>query len=322
MFVFSGCVGPKYHVDYDGRMAAYEGAKDGYHAKETVSLYYQADAAEGELVFYLDDERLVTPYSAGKGYHIRFEMPGHDVRLTCRSADDETNEQDNDRAGETAAAHEAAVLHAAEDIKVNTQSSIRLTCGSKVIYVDPLDLTDNAADADVILITHDHYDHFSPKNIAKAVKDNTVFYVPEKMADNRQLKAFGCRIVPVAPGQTVDAEGFSMETVPSYNLKKTFHPKSSGWVGYILHMDGVKVYIAGDTDATPEAAAVSCDIAMVPIGGTYTMNAKEAAALVNQIRPIVAIPTHYGSIVGKPDDARVFEENTDKAIRVAVKLKK
>ena len=106
-----------------------------------------------------------------------------------------------------------------------------------------------------------------------------------------------------------------------YNILKPFHPKAAGWVGYILKINGKRIYIAGDTDATKEAKEVICDIALVPIGGTYTMDAKKAAELVNEINPEVVIPTHYGSIVGKLSDAKVFAANVKDTIKVVEKIK-
>ncbi len=124
----------------------------------------------------------------------------------------------------------------------------------------------------------------------------------------------------VVPGQKYETDDFTFETVPAYNKLKPFHQKSAGWVGYILELDGTRVYIAGDTDATKEAEAVKCDIAMIPIGGTYTMNFKEAAKLINKMRPKCAIPTHYGSIVGKPSDGEDFKKLVDDEIEVVIKL--
>ena len=103
-------------------------------------------------------------------------------------------------------------------------------------------------------------------------------------------------------------------------VKKPFHPKRNGWCGYVVTMDGIHYYVAGDTDAVNELSSVKCDVAMVPIGGTYTMNAKDAAKLINQIRPEVVIPTHYGSIVGKSEDADTFRKFVDQAIVVETRL--
>lgn len=208
-------------------------------------------------------------------------------------------------------------------IQINTQSSIRIQCpgNGSVLYSDPFKIPREAHDADVIFLTHDHYDHFDPDSIRKVVKDATIFVVPEKM--QRQAGPYvpaGGSLITVRPGMKLDAAGVSVETVPAYNLVKTFHPKRSGWVGYILTIDGRRVYIAGDTDMTRENRAVRCDIALVPIGGTFTMDAKKAAELINIIRPETAIPIHYGSVVGSRSDADVFRRNVDPGIEVVVKL--
>ena len=126
----------------------------------------------------------------------------------------------------------------------------------------------------------------------------------------------------VVPGREYEAAGVRFLTVPAYNrLPKLFHPKKNGWTGYVIvTAEGARVYVAGDTDATDEAAEVGCEIAVVPVGGKYTMNAAEAAGLVNKIRPAAAVPTHYGSIVGRDADGDVFAESVDSEIAVVKKL--
>ena len=158
-----------------------------------------------------------------------------------------------------------------ENIEVNTQNSIRIASRVGVIYVDPLEIPDERHDADYILITHDHYDHFSPEDIRKVVKAGCILVVPEKMAGKAQevSDAVG-RMETVKPSIYREINGLEFETIPAYNTLKPFHPKSAEWVGYILRIDGKRIYIAGDTDATKEAKAVKCDIAIVPIGGTYS----------------------------------------------------
>ena len=206
-------------------------------------------------------------------------------------------------------------------VEVNTQNSIRIESRVGTIYVDPLEIGNDAHDADYILITHDHYDHFSPEDIRKIVKADSILVVPEKMADKAQEVAGNVgKIETVKPGVYRELNGLEFETVPAYNLLKPFHPKSAEWVGYVLRIDGKRIYIAGDTDATKEAKAVKCEVALVPIGGTYTMDAKKAAELVNAIRPNVAIPVHYGSIVGKPADGDVFAQNVKDPIKVEFKI--
>lgn len=208
-----------------------------------------------------------------------------------------------------------------ENIELFTQNSIRIRSSNGTIYIDPFRLEETFADADYILITHDHFDHYSPEDIQKAAKSGTILIVPEKMqAKARAELKTADRITAVAPGNSYEIEGLKFETVPAYNIMKPFHPKNAGWVGYILEADGKRIYIAGDTDATKEAKTVKCDIAMIPIGGTYTMNAKKAAGLINEICPEVAIPTHYGSVVGKKEDALEFAENVKDSIRVEIRL--
>lgn len=208
-----------------------------------------------------------------------------------------------------------------ENIEVFRHNSIRIRDRLGAIYIDPFRMDTSPKDAAFIFITHDHYDHFSPEDIAKAAGDNTILVVPEKMEGKAQEAAgLVSSIVTVKPGVYREIGGLEVETVPAYNSLKPFHPKGAGWVGYILGIDGKRIYIAGDTDATKEARAVKCDIALVPIGGTYTMDAKKAAELVNELRPEVAIPVHYGEIIGKESDGRVFAENVEPSIRVELKI--
>ncbi|MBR5338306.1 MAG: MBL fold metallo-hydrolase [Lachnospiraceae bacterium] len=210
-----------------------------------------------------------------------------------------------------------------KNIRVFTQSSIKIQDGSKAIYIDPFQMKEAPKDADYILITHDHSDHFSPEDIGKVAKSSSVLIVPEGMASKAsQVGSSVGSVETVKPGESREISGLKLETVASYNISKQFHPKSSGWVGYILTVEGKRIYIAGDMDATPEAKAVKCDVAMVPIGGTYTMDAKEAAELINAIAPEVAIPTHYGSVVGSPADADTFSKNVKAPVKVEVILGK
>ena len=206
-----------------------------------------------------------------------------------------------------------------ENISVNTQSSIRIG-GSAVLYFDPFQIREETHDADIILITHDHYDHFDPDSIRKIRKEGTVIAAPSGMKQVLQKAAGDCALVLMAPGNEQNIGSIKIQAVPAYNRLKPFHPKRNGWIGYNVLMDGVRYYVAGDTDAVRELSSVECDVAMVPIGGTYTMTAKEAAKLINEIRPQVAIPTHYGSIVGKPEDGDVFRKYVDPEITVETRL--
>lgn len=193
-----------------------------------------------------------------------------------------------------------------EDIEVLCHSSIKMS-KEKIIYVDPFKIEKDEKDADIIFITHDHYDHYSEEDIDKIKKDNTVIVAPEDLLTKLLKKGFRQEnIVTVIPEEKYMIEGIKFETVPAYNINKTFHPKENGWVGYIIEINGIRYYIAGDTDVTLENRKVKCDVALVPVGGTYTMDAKEAATLVNEIQPKIAVPTHYGSVVGTKQDAEDF----------------
>ena len=202
-----------------------------------------------------------------------------------------------------------------------THSSIRVQCESGTVYFDPFHIHGEPHDADVILVTHEHFDHFSPEDIEKIAKADTLVVVPEGMKKKAEKELpSGCTVQTVKPGAKYQMGNLEFETVPAYNRLKPFHPKSSGWVGYLIKTGEETVYVAGDTDATVEASQVRCDFALVPVGGTYTMNAKQAAELINRIQPAVAIPTHYGSVVGSKDDAEVFAENIDPSISVEIKM--
>ncbi len=208
-----------------------------------------------------------------------------------------------------------------ENIIVFIQNSIRIEGSKGVIYIDPFKMESEPHDADIIFVTHDHYDHFSPEDIAKVAQDETILVVPEKMEKKAgEVKKYVKQIVCVKQIQKGSINGLDFETIPAYNILKPFHPKHAGWVGYILEVDGSRIYVAGDTDATKEAKAVSCDIALIPIGGTYTMDAEKASELINVIKPKVAIPTHYGSIVGSKKDADVFASAVSPEVKVEIKI--
>lgn len=193
-----------------------------------------------------------------------------------------------------------------ENVEVLCHSSIKIS-KEKVIYIDPFKIDKNYNDADIIFITHDHYDHYSEEDIDKVKKNDTVIVAPEELLTKLLRKGFRQDyIITVAPDEQDMIEGIKFETVPAYNTNKQFHPKENDWVGYIIELKGYRYYIAGDTDITPENKKIKCDVAFVPVGGTYTMDFKEAATLINEIQPKIAVPTHYGSVVGTEQDAIDF----------------
>ena len=193
-----------------------------------------------------------------------------------------------------------------EGIKVLGHSSIKMK-KEKIIYIDPYQIEKNYNDADIIFITHSHYDHFSEEDINKVRKSDTTIVATSDVYEQLLNDGFKQEnIVIVNPNEKHDINGIKFETVPSYNIDKPFHPKENNWVGYVIDIKGERYYIAGDTDETEEDKQVKCDIAFVPVGGTYTMTHDEAADLVNTIKPKIAVPIHYGSIVGTKEDANMF----------------
>ena len=177
----------------------------------------------------------------------------------------------------------------------------------KVIYFDPYKI--NATEkADLILVTHEHFDHCSPDDIKKIVQPSTVIVtVPGNKAKLSPFAGEIAEIRFVKPGDTLTIQGIGIEVIPAYNVDKSFHPKSNEWVGFIVEVEGEKIYHSGDTDLIPEMGSVSCDIALLPVSGTYVMTAEEAAKAAAQIKPKIAVPMHYGDIVGNKDDAKRFQ---------------
>lgn len=195
-----------------------------------------------------------------------------------------------------------------KNIEVLYHSSIRIN-KEKTIYIDPFKIDRNYNDADIVFITHDHFDHYSEEDIDKVINENTTIIIPEELLTKLLRKGINKNaIITVEPNEKYMVQGIKFETIPEYNTNKTFHPKENGWVGYIITLDDIRYYIAGDTDITEENRRVKCDVAFVPVGGTYTMDFKEAATLVNEIKPKMAIPIHYGDIVGTKQDAIDFSK--------------
>ena len=203
-----------------------------------------------------------------------------------------------------------------DNIEINCHSSIKINKG-KIIYIDPFKIEKEEHDADIIFITHDHYDHYSPEDIEKVIKEDTIIVAPKTAKALSKMK----NVILVEPNRTYDVKGIKIETIPSYNINKKFHPITNEWVGYIIEIDEVRYYIAGDTDITPENKQVKCDVAFIPCGGTYTMNYEEAAELTNIIKPKIVIPTHYGNIVGNKDDGLKFKELLNTKIKCEILIK-
>jgi len=190
--------------------------------------------------------------------------------------------------------------------------TFRIEEGGQVIYTDPFKIKKTDA-ADIILITHEHHDHCSPEDVKKVQGPDTVIVSPADCAAKLQGN-----IKVVKPGDTIEIRGVTIEAVPAYNTNKQFHTKDRGWVGYVFTAKGRRIYIAGDTDYIPEMKNIRADIVLLPVSGTYVMTADEAVQAALDIKPRVAIPMHYGSIVGTKEDARKFAEKLKGKIEVVI----
>lgn len=184
----------------------------------------------------------------------------------------------------------------------------------KAIYFDPFDISKDYHDADYIFITHSHYDHFDLDSIKKIMKDSTKFIVPKIMEN--EIKKISSNILLVEPNKDYKLDELEFKTIPAYNVNKAYHPKEKGFVGYNMSINNIWYYLMGDTDVTDEAKAVKCDYCFVPIGGTYTMDYKEASDYINHLKPKKVMPIHYGTIVGDISLGNEFKKLVNKDIEV------
>lgn len=185
-------------------------------------------------------------------------------------------------------------------------SSIKIS-GNKIIYIDPYNIKEKTNDADYIFCTHSHYDHFSTKDIKKVKKEGTKIVIVKDAKEEALKLVSEDNLLVVEPDNNYKIDEINFKTTYAYNINKNFHPKENKWVGYLINFEGINYYIAGDTDNIPEIQNIKCDIAFIPVGGTYTMDYKEAANLANMIDAKVVIPTHYGLIVGDIKDGERFK---------------
>jgi L-ascorbate metabolism protein UlaG (beta-lactamase superfamily) len=200
-------------------------------------------------------------------------------------------------------------------------SGFRIRVGGAVVYIDPYRVPEGSPPADLILITHGHYDHFSPQDVERLSTKRTWLLGPAAVAER-----VSGQVHSIAPGESLDDElvrGVYVSAVAAYNTSKrdpegnVFHPRDAGWVGYEVTVWGERLYHSGDTDVIPEMDAVTgVDVALLPVSGTYVMTAHEAAEAARRIQPRVAVPMHWGSHIGTEADAREFADKATVPVRI------
>jgi L-ascorbate metabolism protein UlaG (beta-lactamase superfamily) len=199
------------------------------------------------------------------------------------------------------------------------QSTIRIQ-GGKVLYFDPIGIEGEPKDADIIFISHSHGDHFTPSDIKKLMKDDTVLVLPKDCVETA-VKEGITNIVCVSPSKSYEIDGQKFTTNYSYNTNKDFHKKGINNISYTVNVNNTTYYFAGDTDIIPEMKDIKANVAFLPVGGTYTMDSKEAATAANTINPLVAVPIHFADVVGTMDDAKHFVAKLNSSIKGVI-LKK
>lgn len=189
------------------------------------------------------------------------------------------------------------------------QSAYRWDGDGITVYIDPWGVPEGAPEADAIFITHAHDDHFQPDEVKRLTGSDTQIVAPRDIAAD-----LSGNVQAVAPGDTVEAGGIKGQAVPAYNIAEErleMHPRSNNWVGYVLQLGDATYYHAGDTDHVPELDSIDTTVAFIPIGGTYTMDVPEAVGLVKAMNPQLAVPMHYGFVVGTQEDAERFRKDAD-----------
>lgn len=198
-----------------------------------------------------------------------------------------------------------------------SQGALKFLYNGKIIYTDPFDIDRDYNDADFIFLTHPHFDHISPENINKVIRQSTVFVVAESIAD--EIKAYsGHAVKKVNPGDKLICEGFEVDVIPAYNIVKTqCHAKENKWVGYLFKFGATTVYYTSDTEYIPEMEKIVTDIILLPLGQTYTMESVEdAVKAVKATKAKIAVPIHYGKYEGSTADAEKFKKLAGKFAQV------
>jgi len=226
----------------------------------------------------------------------------------CKKEKPETEKAETERAEKKEAGKEAAM---GMTLQWLGHASFKICHEDVVIYIDPWKLKESAHDATLVLVSHSHSDHYSPEDIAKVSGDDT------KLIASADVVAKQKGGEAILPGVTVELEGVKVTGVAAYNPNKQFHPKQRNWVGFVIEVGSKRIYYAGDTDLTEEMKAVKdIDVALLPVGGKYTMNGSEAAEATKYIKPKLAVPYHWGDIVGSRSDAEQFAKLAECEVKI------
>jgi len=200
-----------------------------------------------------------------------------------------------------------------KNIKFLGHSSVKLTVAGKIIFIDPWKIKEKDK-ADIILVTHPHFDHYSEEDVQKITKNTTILLSCKEVVQQTKVK----NKKVLLPFEEEKIEDISIQGFPAYNVNKHFHPKTNNWLGFVIKYKDVSIYIAGDSDVIEEAKKLKVNIMLLPVGGTYTMTDKEAAELVNLTKPDFAIPIHYGDIVGSIQNAQNFKNLVNQPTKVVL----
>lgn len=187
-------------------------------------------------------------------------------------------------------------------------ASFRFSRIGTTLYFDPWQIEGGLNDADLVFISHPHFDHMNAADLARVGKPDTHVVTVASVAAKLQEAGYRGAVRVVKPGEKLEVKGVLIEVVPAYNKNKRYHPQQEGWAGFIIELDGVRLYHAGDTDFIPEMEGLKVDVALLPVSGTYVMGPEEAAQAAKAINPKLAVPMHYGSIIGTDADARQFRQ--------------
>ncbi len=204
------------------------------------------------------------------------------------------------------------------EIERISHSAFRIRGGGVTVYIDPFHVAGMPRDGDVVICTHDHFDHCSPDDVKKVAAPSAIIVASRNCAGKVGRLGFEYKLL--SPGESVEVKGVRIEAVPAYNVGKRFHPRGYGGIGVLVEIGGITVYHAGDTDYIPEMESLRgrVDVALLPVSGVYVMDPLEAAKAAQAIAPRVAVPMHYGDIVGNRGDAERFARLLEGKVRVEI----